>query len=365
MVTTKAIGGAILSARLTNGRHIVAQGSRLNPVTNVEEPFQGPLYDRALNVSHLDDTAVTVEDMSDLNVEYQHPAVKSLLDTLGPSLKADVFSPAYMTDNYELHQDRYEVIIENFFLNGFKVHRRTYPMLDAKNIKPKGYSDTDMAKVIGDQANSRARLETLDRDKTLDAMARLLCKDEDEPGKQRRFLTKNGSFKKNEKNTWSLLKTTIQGQMFQTRNDPAKRKQLLGNFNVDEAKSNETFSSWFKKAANIYDMGTNKGGNKHNDYLLDVEAAELCEVIAGQDIVILRDKNHELIAGVITEATQRLFPSVLDLAECKLHIYLEGVDEEFVLQVRQIQNRNIDLDPDHLPRLIHLLHKPAIPLIIA
>jgi hypothetical protein len=48
--------------------------------------------------------------------------------------------------------------------------------------------------------------------------------------------------------------------------------------------------------------------NAFHQSILDEEASKECEKIKGFDIVILRDKYHELICGVVTMAIQKLLP---------------------------------------------------------
>ncbi|KAK8023877.1 hypothetical protein PG993_011943 [Apiospora rasikravindrae] len=319
MNTVQGIGGVILSASLANPRYGTVQGSRLNPLTNSKESFQGQLFEWASNVSHLEDTAVTVEDLSDINIEHQNTSVQRLLDTLGPSLKDDVSTPCHLIghflDDYQKHKDDWGVIIEDFSLNNFKVHRRTYPMFDAKDGKPKEYGKGDRAQHIEAEAKKRARLDNLEQDGAVHAIGRIVFEDQKKPEGQRRFLNKDGKLKKQQKESWPLLKAAVHGRLFQTRIDPEGRSELLGDVETIQAEDHLLFKSSLEMASQMYESGTKWEENRHNDYLIDVEAAELCDEISGKDIVILRDKNHELIAGVITNATQRLFPSTSSLLE--------------------------------------------------
>ncbi|KAK8102356.1 hypothetical protein PG984_015502 [Apiospora sp. TS-2023a] len=222
------------------------------------------------------DTTVTVEDLSNVNVEYDDETVQRLLNSLRPALVNDSSTPDYEFHEYTMSQDKYGVIIEEFILNGFKVHRRTFNMFDAKDMAPKGYSTWARARDIQDQATKRAKLDELTVDETLSAIASLLFIDKAKPENDRRFLNKEGKLRRKNAETWPALKTELHGQMFRTRDDPDKRCQVMQGFDVRRGRTDPEYEACFQMA---------------------------------KDIVILRDRNHELINGVITEATQKLFLS--------------------------------------------------------
>lgn len=132
------IGGIIESAgRLTNGQYGVIQRVRKNPITDHVEVFEGRLFEWASYVCRLNDTAVTVEPLEEYNAEHDNDTVQSLLDSLTPALTDDVSSEHYPAYDYRQRQARYGVVVEDFILNGLKVHRRTYSMFDARPSNPR------------------------------------------------------------------------------------------------------------------------------------------------------------------------------------------------------------------------------------
>ncbi|KAK7972646.1 hypothetical protein PG996_006852 [Apiospora saccharicola] len=310
MDSTKKVGGTILSASLPQGSYGPVQGSRLNPLTNKAESFKGDIREWSSNVYHLKDTTVSVEDLSNVNVECDDETAQRLLNSLRPALVNDSSTPDYEFHDYTMSQDQYGVIIEEFTLDGFKVHRRTFNMFDTKDMAPKGYSAWAGAGGIQDQATKRAKLDELTVDETLRAVASLLFTDKAKPENERRFLNKEGKLRRKNAETWPALKTEVHGQMFRTRDDPDKRRQVMQGFDVCQGRTDPEYEACFRMAKDLYNKaGTLKEENKHNDYLVDVEAARLCDSISGKDIVILRDRNEELITGVATIAAHNLFTS--------------------------------------------------------
>ncbi|KAK7917674.1 hypothetical protein PG985_011282 [Apiospora marii] len=303
------IGGMIESAgRPTNGQYGVVQGVRKNPITNNVEIFEGRLCKWASNVCHLDDAAVTVEPLEGYEVEHQDDSVQSLLNTLTPALIDDVTTPTYLAYEYSHRQGRYGVVIEDFRLNGFKVHRRTYPMFDAKAIGPKGYSKWPRAEQIQQQATNRAKLDQLSQEETLHAIASLLLTDKAKLKQERRFWNRDGNLRRKLADMWPMLKAEVHGQMFRTRNDPEKRREVMQGFRACRGRTDAEYEACLKMASDMYDKaGPLRDDNKHHDYLVDVEAGKLCDVIRGKDIKPNRDPRspncprtelHRAVCGV-------------------------------------------------------------------
>ncbi|KAK8067741.1 hypothetical protein PG996_006853 [Apiospora saccharicola] len=319
-------GGEINWARFestTTWKSGSVAGKRNNPITGAEEDFKGKLYTWASNICHEDDTSVTVEDLSRFNVETQDALVSEFLGTLRPALRDRVDSLGNRVQEYETEEDPHGVIAEDFLLDGFRVHRRTYPQFDAKTIGAKGYSNWSKAREIQQQAESQASVENLDRDRFIYALAKVLLEDWDALEPKRQYLDKRKSLKGRKADQWGKLTAAVHGRLFRIRDDQEKIYEFWKDFHWSGAKTPPAYMAFHAMATNLYTENAvvKKTGkdktieNKHNALLVDAKAADLCDYIPDRDIVILRDKNCHLIAGVITRATQRLFPSDPNLTE--------------------------------------------------
>lgn len=258
-----------------------------------EEVVEGELFKWAGNICHLEDTKVKVEDLSDRNID---PGLaQSTQELLSKVLKCDARK---MTANTRSEQSD-ELTTEEFTIFGplgaMRVHRKTYHDLDARDGLDTQYPESATAKRISEEAEAKTGPAPSDAQ-----VKRVAC----------RILTERsvGLNNSGSKINWPQLLREAHETLYKRREDTVFQSELNDELTgASEEPANLTHELVELVEKKLFGKRSKK--NTFHSHMLDTEASHLCERIEGFDIVILRDKKHELICGMVTEAVQKLFPT--------------------------------------------------------
>ena len=251
-----------------------------------ELAIEGILYEDAGNYAHQNDTSVTVEDFSNLDIE---ACVLAKFEAILPSL---LKSPISSIADTGFHFDGdASCLVERFACCGLMVERRTYLQIDISGAKSEVYTSNPFAKKIEESLKLKPSEELPKLALVQLVMAELLAK-------EKGALLNPATVK------WRRLASRAHGRLHRCRESVkamTRYQQIL--------QGAEPLSPHQQRSLTLIRENHKKDiHNRHHQLLVDRALAGSCERISGQDVVILRDKNHEIIAGVLVRATQKLFP---------------------------------------------------------
>lgn len=260
-----------------------------------DEVVNGRLYAWASNICHLEDTKVKVEDLSERDIGAE--LAQNTQELLSKILKFD--AQEMQAGAYSKSQQHEGFTTEEFTVCGplgdWRVCRKTYGDIDARDGPNTQYSQSPLAKRI--LAEAQEKVGPAPSEAQVKRVAcRILA--------ERRVGLPDGAAK----DKWAELLSEAHENLYKHREDAAFQSTLNDELNgVTERPASLTPKLVDLVEKNLLKRRRNK--NRFHQFLLDGEASNLCERVNGFDIVILRDRKHELICGVVTEAVQKLFPA--------------------------------------------------------
>lgn len=247
-------------------------------------------YSWASNICHLEDTDVQVEDLSEIDIDAQ--LAQDIQDPLSKALNCDAESMS----EYSRSEQPEELVTEEFTIPGpfgvRRVRRITCNHIDVRHGRNQ-YSESPIAKRILNAAEANVAPRPSDA-QVKHVACRIVV--EEHGGELPDVAVREQGPK---------LLHEAQKDLFIHRDDAAYKLRLDREMQTSEKSKIQTpkILSLVEKAWRKMKMD-----NKFHQYLLDTERSNLCERIEGFDVVILRDKNGQLICGVFTKALQKLFP---------------------------------------------------------
>lgn len=309
--------GETYKKKLSNWEHL--------PATALAD---APLYTWAANIAHLDDENVKVdESLKDIDLDLSANSLASLLG--GGAGKALLKSEPQDIDGFEkgsLSSRKKDLAnnclwdYEDFTWNGLQVRRIK---LDWAIARRATWDSTKGEEDFAGYKNQYKKSEVARH------VALQVSKDENRPPKatdaeilniMAMMLEELGGIK-NVKNRVSL------------RKDNARWRKLCQlaqgwwyrnyrNQSLDQVPGEEDFpphsscTEWRDEVLrNKSKFSTTLNDNKYAAWLEDQYIGENACLQCNQDIVIIRDAHDELVAGAVVEATQRLFPAGVNVAE--------------------------------------------------
>ncbi|KAH8777730.1 hypothetical protein F5883DRAFT_639781 [Diaporthe sp. PMI_573] len=256
-----------------------------------EELVDGYLYAWASNVCHLEDTKVQVEDLSDRDIDGQ--LAQGVQYLLSEVLKCN----AEKKSQYSRSQQLEGIVTEEFTTPGpvgnWRVCRKTYCDIDVRSKKNGQYSRSTIAKQILEEAQAKAGPAPSDAQ-----VKHVAC----------RIVTQNGGKLPDgpvAKKGPTLLRQAHE-ELYTHRNDASFQRELEQEL---EAATERPTDQTREILCLVEKALPRRKENKFHQFVLDQQASNACERVEGFDIVILRDRNDELICGVVTEALQKLWPA--------------------------------------------------------
>ena len=266
----------------------------------VTTQVEGTLQKNGANVAHTKDTAVQVEDLSAVEVR-EDKNIEALLDSLPRLIHED---PKSFLDpkTIETLPSGDEEIIQQFNIHGFSAYVGTYTKLDALSDDPKKYQNSAIAKRIDHDRQQYFNKPRPKWDKVKDGMIKMLIEEnveivgnyarEDIPGNRDRWKDLAGRVHRKNYLEW---KRSQDGDKEQD-NPPTKA-------------ADEEMMEKYNKWKTILEQHIKQDvGHSHWKLMVDRAAAQACQRIEGKDIVMLKDGKNQIIAFVLSEATQKLFP---------------------------------------------------------
>lgn len=261
----------------------------------VTEEVRGDLYSWSSNIGHLKDTKVKVEDLSGIDIDAQLGEGTQKLLSKALNCNAETIS------DYSRSVQPGGVVREEFTVRGsfraWPVCRITFNHIDVRNGKPNQYSGSLIAKRIMKAAEANVAPPPSE-DQVKHVAYQIVA---DRIVEKKKSKLPSGSANQKGK----ILRTEAQEKLFIHRDDAAYKSDLEREMQAAERPAAHT--------PEILSLVQDKWPRrpKHNqfhEFLLDTEKTNLCERLEGFDVVILRDKNGELICGVIPRAVQKLLP---------------------------------------------------------
>lgn len=260
----------------------------------VIEEVRGDIYTWSSNIFHLNDTKVKVEDLSDIDIDAQLGQGTQKLLSKALNCNAETIS------DYSRSVQSGGVVREEFTVRGsfraWPVCRITFNHIDVRNGKPNQYSESPIAKRI-----LKAAKENVAPPPSEPQVKHVAYQIVADRVKGKKSMLPSGSANQKGK----ILRTQAQEKLFIHRDDAAYKSDLEREMQAAERQAAHTpeilslvQDKWPKQTKH----------NQFHEFLLDTEKTNLCERLEGFDVVILKDKNGELICGVITSAVQKLLP---------------------------------------------------------
>ena len=253
----------------------------------------GHRYAYASNYAHPYDTEVTVEDLSHIDID---AGIRSKFEAILPLLLHEPVS--LLVNTFTEFEENVELgyIIEVFDFCGLAVERRTYTEIDVYSTKRDQYSRGPIALRVEKDRKQHFNGDKPPMDVVQYLMAVILVE----------IIAKYGKYKGRKSEKWREIVTNAHGRLYRAADlavEVARCREIISGPDTMPAGVQEQLVE-VRKNEKKFD----KALNKHHQLQIDRASAEVCDRITGKDIVILRDKNHKLIAGAFCKATQKVLP---------------------------------------------------------